>query len=79
MIDLGFTGNHFTWTNKCKHKFTLVVQILDKFYATPSWIHISKDATVHHLPHIHNDHCPLLLNLTKYIGTPMHTFCFRTI
>ena len=60
MIDMGFTGPQFTWTNKCNIN-TLVQERIDRFFANPSWCDAHLDARVTHLTRCVSDHCPVLL------------------
>jgi hypothetical protein len=35
---------------------------LDRFFCNPSWQNLFEEATVLHLPRVHSDHTPILLN-----------------
>lgn len=60
LIDLGFSGPLFTWTNNREHGRVIRTRI-DRCHANPNWINLFPDSKVFHLPRIHSDHCPLLL------------------
>ena len=60
MIDMGFTGPQFTWTNR-RNINTLVQERIDRFFANPSWCAAHPDAKVTHLTRCVSDHCPVLL------------------
>lgn len=83
MIDIGFSGSHFTWTNKPKFNQSnqtsnkLIMERLDKFCATNAWINLFQHSTVKHLPRTHSHHCPLLLNLTKPFPKSISSFKFE--
>ncbi|KAJ4821091.1 Endonuclease/exonuclease/phosphatase family protein [Rhynchospora pubera] len=62
LVDLGYKGPAFTWTNK-RHVSEAIYQRLDRALATPQWLQNYPNAYVNHLPLIHSDHCPILLRL----------------
>lgn len=57
LIDLGFHGSRFTWTNKRRHGNT-ILERLDRFLANYEWLNLYPDAVVKHLPRTFSDHCP---------------------
>jgi hypothetical protein len=61
MIDLGFTGNPFTWSNK-RRGDQLIKERLDRGVANPQWIHLFPHFSVRHLPAHSSDHNPILLD-----------------
>jgi hypothetical protein len=61
VIDLGFSGNPFTWTNK-RRDHHLIKECLDRGIADPLWIHLFPHYSVQHLPAHSSDHNPILLN-----------------
>ena len=64
LLDLGFSGPKFTWTNK-RDIGNLIQERLDRCWATPSWKVLFPEANVSHLARINSDHCPLLVKLTE--------------
>ena len=62
MIDLGYSGPHFTWTNfqECPN---LIQARLDGMYTNANWLSLCPHNLVMHLPKPYSDHCPVLLNL----------------
>ena len=62
LLDLGFSGSIFTWTNK-RDISGLIQQRLDRVWANSDWKAIFPEAMVKHLARINSDHCPLLLSL----------------
>nr|XP_023878277.1 uncharacterized protein LOC111990725 [Quercus suber] len=64
MIDLGFSGPKFTWSNR-REVNGLIQERLDKCFANLAWRNLYPEAQVHHLTMIHSDHCPILLCLEK--------------
>ncbi|XP_075665226.1 uncharacterized protein LOC142634861 [Castanea sativa] len=48
MIDMGFVGPHFTWTNR-RNITDLVQERIDRFFANPSWYASHPNARVTHL------------------------------
>lgn len=63
MLDLGFTGPKYTWTNS-RPITDLILERIDRCLANPSWRTLYSDATVTHLPRIWSDHFPVLLELS---------------
>lgn len=60
LIDLGFIGPLFTWSNNREHGKTIRTRI-DRCHANSSWLNIFPNSIVSHLPRTHSDHCPILL------------------
>ncbi|XP_031391078.1 uncharacterized protein LOC116203481 [Punica granatum] len=61
-IDLGFTGNPFTWRNK-RMGLAFIRQRLDRALANDDWRTTFPRAGVFHLPQIRSNHNPILLKL----------------
>jgi exonuclease III len=59
LINLGFKGPTYTWTNKPNAAEAMHVR-LDRVVATSDWANLYVDAYVNHLPR-RSDHCPILL------------------
>ena len=64
MIDLGFAGPRFTWTNK-RPISDLILERIDKCFANTKWRIMYLEANVTHLPRIFSDHCPVLVDLFR--------------
>jgi hypothetical protein len=64
MIDLGFSGPRFTWSN-LREFSSLIQERLDRGFANASWRCAFPEASVHHLTRTHSDHCPVLICLDK--------------
>ena len=62
MMDLGFSGPKFSWTNK-RELGGLIQCRLDRVWANPNWKSYFPKANVTHLARVSSDHYPLLLNL----------------
>ena len=60
MIDLGFSGPRFTWTNK-RGISDLIQERIDRVFVNPEWWNLFPEARVTHLTRCHSDHCPILL------------------
>ena len=60
MLDLGFSGPRYTWTNK-KDINNLILERIDHFFANPEWCLLYPEAKVSHLLKCHSDHCPILM------------------
>ncbi|KAK4716482.1 hypothetical protein R3W88_014820 [Solanum pinnatisectum] len=50
MIDLGFTGQKYTWTNKHKNNQTPIMECLDRFLSNHSWLTLFPDTKVYSSP-----------------------------
>ena len=60
MIDLGFSGSWFTWTNR-RDAQVLIQERIDRFFVNPEWCTLYPEARVSHLTRCHSDHSPVLL------------------
>jgi exonuclease III len=60
MVDLGYKGPTYTWTNK-PHSATTMHVRLDKVLAMPTWCNLYPEAYVNHIHRLHSDHAPILL------------------
>ncbi|XP_019107211.1 uncharacterized protein LOC109136048 [Beta vulgaris subsp. vulgaris] len=63
LLDMGFCGPKFTWTNK--RKKNPIYERLDRGWANVDWLNIFPEYKLSHLPRVTSDHCPILLNLTS--------------
>ncbi|KAK3012315.1 hypothetical protein RJ639_012615 [Escallonia herrerae] len=61
LIDLGFSGNPFTWNNKRPAQGN-IRERLDRGLANPQWRLLFLNASIKHLPAHQSDHNPILLN-----------------
>lgn len=61
LIDLGFSGPRFTWSN-LRNFPDLVQERLDRAVANPDWKTLFPEVGVTHLPRVHSDHCPILVD-----------------
>ena len=62
MMDIGFSGPHFTWTNK-RNVQALIQERIDIFFVNPSWCLMYPEVKVVHLTRCHLDHYPVLLKI----------------
>ncbi|XP_075645458.1 uncharacterized protein LOC142616504 [Castanea sativa] len=60
MVDMGFNGPRFTWSNR-RDVNNLIQERIDRFFTNPSWCLLYPNAKVSHLTRFHSDHCPVLL------------------
>lgn len=68
MVNMGFSGPRYTWTNKWDVS-NLILERIERFFMNPDWCVLYPDAKVTHLPRCHSGHCPVL----------METLPFRTV
>lgn len=64
MVDLGYQGSQFMWTNSRAGRFK-VMERLDCVWASVAWHRMFEHAEVHHLTRSHSDHHPILLKLVS--------------
>ena len=67
MMDLGFSGLKYTWTNKSELG-NLIQCRLDRYWVNPGWKELYPKANVTYLARVNSDHCPLLLSLYPPLG-----------
>ncbi|XP_050242023.1 uncharacterized protein LOC126690976 [Quercus robur] len=60
MVDMGFSGPRYTWSNKRDISY-LILERIDRFFMNLDWCVIYPNARVTHLPRCHSDHCPVLM------------------
>lgn len=65
LIDIGFTGHAFTWTNN-KHDNALIRERLDQGIANQQWRLLFPNATLHRLASSTSDHHLFLLHTCSY-------------
>ena len=62
MVDLGFSRNPFTWSNK-RQDHHLIKERLDRGIANSQWVHLFPHFAVHHHPAQTSDHNPIILDI----------------
>ena len=60
MVDIGFNGPRFTWTNK-RDANCFIKERIDRYFMNPSWCLLYLEVRVSHLMRCHSDHCSVLL------------------
>jgi hypothetical protein len=76
MIDLGFSGNPFTWSNH-RQDSSLIKERLDRGIANSNWSHYFPSYSVTHLPAHRSNHYPLLLNTSLPVPSLPRPFRFE--
>ncbi|KAG8488044.1 hypothetical protein CXB51_018393 [Gossypium anomalum] len=64
LMDLGFTGNWFTWERGNLPEIN-IQERLDRGVANADWFSLFPGFQVQHLPHSFLDHCPLLITTKR--------------
>lgn len=64
LLDLGFSGPTYTWSNKRRFQFHIRKR-LDRVLSDSQWQLWFPNASIMHMPSVNNDHTPILLNLEK--------------
>ncbi|CAA0835198.1 Unknown protein [Striga hermonthica] len=80
LSDLGKEGPAFTWCNT-RHGLARIPERLDRVLANSSWRLLFPEASVKHLPRLHSDHCPLLLQCEGKltVDRSKRPFCFQAM
>ncbi|GKU99357.1 hypothetical protein SLEP1_g12219 [Rubroshorea leprosula] len=65
MLDLGFIEERFTWVNMQLDDH-VIRERLDRVWCNADWKLYFSEAFVFHLPRVHSDHNPLLLDLEPF-------------
>jgi hypothetical protein len=61
LVDLGFVGNKFTWSN-CRMGRENIRERLDRGLANQTWLQLFHNSLVNHFPATQSDHCPILVS-----------------
>ena len=77
LIDLGFYGPRFTWTNKSLVWQSIIKERLDRRLGNADWTLLFPSAKIHHLPRVKSDHCPIMLNTDPSEPKPPKLFHFE--
>ena len=79
MLDLGFAGPKFTWTNR-RPISNLILERIDQCFANPVWRMLFPEALVTYLPRTFLDHCPVLIELCRAsVNQQNKPFRFQTM
>lgn len=78
LVDLGYVGPPFTWTNG-RSNGQIVRTRIDCTHATSDWITLFHDSKVFHLPRPRSYHCPILLKTNNFETRAPKPFHFETI
>ena len=79
MLDLGFHGPRFTWSN-LRDVVSLIQERIDRCFANVAWRNVYPEASVHHLTRINSDHWPVLLCLDTPPRLPLvRPFIFQPV
>ena len=67
MIDTGFNGAKYTWSN-LRQITELIQEKLDRSFCSASWRQLYLEANVRHLTRVNSNHCPILVELEKKLA-----------
>lgn len=76
MVDLGFSGPQYTWTN-LRTGPTTVQERLDRAMGNRHWLNLYPDSIVLHLPSSHSDHHLVLIQGAQPAAPRQHSSPFR--
>jgi hypothetical protein len=76
LVDLGFNGPAYTWSNK-RFSSMPTYERLDRCLANVEWCRMFPTSTVLHLPMMYIDHAPILLLPTSNRQRPKKPFRFE--
>jgi hypothetical protein len=76
LIDLGFSGPAYTWSNK-RFSSMPTYERLDRCLANAEWCRVFPTSLVLHLPMMYNDHAPILLLSVSNRQRPKKPFRFE--
>jgi len=76
LIDLGYSGPAYTWTNK---RFTTkpTFERLDRCLGNADWCQAYPHTVVYHLPMLYSDHAPILAVMNPSCPKPKKRFRFE--
>jgi hypothetical protein len=78
MVDLGFSGNPYTWSNHREGHHQIKPR-LDRGFASTSWFSLFPSFALRHLPDDSSDHNPLLLDTSMGQNSLPHPFHFEEL
>jgi exonuclease III len=76
LVDLGFVGNRYTWSNHRSGRDN-IRERLDRGLANQDWIQIFPNSLINRFPASHSDHCPILLSFAGTYRDLPKPFCFE--
>ena len=77
LIDLGFHGLYFTWTNESPVWQTTIKEQLNRGLGNAEWLMLFPTTEIHHLFRVKSDHCPILLKTDPFERKPSKPFRFE--
>uniref|UniRef100_A0ACD5YDC5 Uncharacterized protein n=1 Tax=Avena sativa TaxID=4498 RepID=A0ACD5YDC5_AVESA len=76
LLDMGFSGPAYTWTNK-RFSSTPVFERLDRCFANAEWCDLFPNTNVFNLPIMFGDHAPILVSTESQYRRPKLKFKFE--
>ncbi|XP_023898513.1 uncharacterized protein LOC112010404 [Quercus suber] len=76
-VDLGFSGRKYTW--KGKRGNSMILERLDRAFATPSWLEFFPATRVQHLHSNASDHDPIIIKPEGIVPCPKKPFHFESM
>ncbi|XP_074278178.1 uncharacterized protein LOC141601774 [Silene latifolia] len=76
LIDIGFSGPKFTWTNR--RRLNPILERLDRVGVNQLWLDQYPNSHNYHLTRLSSDHCPILLKTTLTFNPLPKPFKFES-
>ncbi|XP_070020692.1 uncharacterized protein [Nicotiana sylvestris] len=73
LIDLGFKGGRYTWSNHRRNNNGLILERLDRCFANEDWLVNYLNVSITHLPKTYSEHNPLLIKTNNIFRQPLNT------
>ncbi|XP_026410449.1 uncharacterized protein LOC113305648 [Papaver somniferum] len=76
LLDVNYSDNPFTWSNK-RQGNELILKRIDRTFSNDNWFHFFPNSIVYHLFPFGSDHVPIMLSSTEDVGVAKKPFRFN--